>query len=97
MDRALKRSARDLAFAGMAAIVFGVIALIWPGISLVALTALVSAFALVYGLWRWPAALTWLRTRASVASSVWPSASSRSSDRASLPWRWSTSSRSGRS
>jgi uncharacterized membrane protein HdeD (DUF308 family) len=49
MDTALKRSARYLALAGVAAIVFGVIVLVWPGISLVALTALFGAFAFVYG------------------------------------------------
>jgi uncharacterized membrane protein HdeD (DUF308 family) len=49
MDMALKRSARYMAFGGVAAIVFGVIVLIWPGISLVALTALFGALALVYG------------------------------------------------
>ncbi len=49
MDKALKRSARYLAFGGVAAIVFGVIVLVWPGISLVALTSLFGAFALVYG------------------------------------------------
>ncbi len=49
MDKALKRSGRYLAFSGVAAIVFGAIVLIWPGISLVALTALSGAFALVYG------------------------------------------------
>lgn len=49
MDKALKRSARYLAFAGVAAIVFGVIVLVWPSISLVALTALFGAFAFVYG------------------------------------------------
>jgi uncharacterized membrane protein HdeD (DUF308 family) len=49
MDKALKRSARYLAFGGVAAIVFGAIVLVWPGISLVALTALFGAFALVYG------------------------------------------------
>jgi uncharacterized membrane protein HdeD (DUF308 family) len=49
MDKALKRSGRYLAFSGVAAIVFGAIVLIWPGISLVALTALFGACALVYG------------------------------------------------
>jgi uncharacterized membrane protein HdeD (DUF308 family) len=50
MDTALKRTARYLAFAGVGAIVFGVIVLVWPGISLVALTALFGAFAFVYGI-----------------------------------------------
>lgn len=49
MDEALKRSARYLGFGGAAAIVFGVIVLVWPRLSLVALTALFGAFALVYG------------------------------------------------
>jgi uncharacterized membrane protein HdeD (DUF308 family) len=49
MDKALKRSARYLAFGGVAAVVFGVIVLVWPGISLAALTALFGAFAFVYG------------------------------------------------
>ena len=49
MDKALQRSARYLAISGVAAIVFGVIVLVWPGISLVALVALFGAFAFVYG------------------------------------------------
>ena len=49
MDIALKRTARYLAFAGVAAIVFGVVVLVWPGISLVALTSLFGAFAFVFG------------------------------------------------
>jgi len=49
MDIALKRTARYLAFAGVAAIVFGVVVLVWPGISLVALTTLFGAFAFVFG------------------------------------------------
>ena len=49
MDKALKRSARYLAFAGVASIVFGIVVLVWPGISLVALTSLFGAFAFVYG------------------------------------------------
>lgn len=49
MDIALKRSARILGVGGIALIVFGAIVLIWPGISLVALTALFGALALVYG------------------------------------------------
>ena len=50
MDIALKRSARYLAFGGVAAIVFGVVVLLWPGLSLVALTYLFGAFAFVYGI-----------------------------------------------
>lgn len=49
MEVALKRSARILGVGGVALIVFGAIVLIWPGISLVALTALFGAFAFVYG------------------------------------------------
>lgn len=49
MDKAFERSARYLAFSGVAAIVFGVIVLVWPGISLFALVALFGAFAFVYG------------------------------------------------
>jgi len=49
MDIALKRTARYLAFAGVAAIVFGVVVLVWLGISLVALTSLFGAFAFVFG------------------------------------------------
>lgn len=49
MDLAVKRMARILGVGGVASIVFGVIVLLWPGISLVALTALFGAFALVYG------------------------------------------------
>ncbi len=49
MDIALKRTARYLAFGGVSAIVFGVVVLVWPGLSLVALTYLFGAFAFVYG------------------------------------------------
>lgn len=49
MERALTRSARYLALSGLAAIAFGIIVLVWPGISLEALIALFGAFALVYG------------------------------------------------
>jgi uncharacterized membrane protein HdeD (DUF308 family) len=49
LDRALKQSARFLALSGLAAVVFGVLVLVWPGISLVAMIALFGAFALVYG------------------------------------------------
>lgn len=49
MDRVMTRTARFLAVGGVASIVFGLIVLLWPGISLVALTALFGAFAFVYG------------------------------------------------
>jgi uncharacterized membrane protein HdeD (DUF308 family) len=49
MDRALTRSSRLLALQGIAAIVFGVVVLIWPGMTLVGLLALFGAFALVSG------------------------------------------------
>lgn len=49
MDKALTRSSRFLGLSGLAGIAFGLIALIWPGASLVALIALFGAFALVYG------------------------------------------------
>ena len=49
VDKALSRGSRYLGLAGVAAIVFGVICLVWPGVSLLALTALFGAFAFVYG------------------------------------------------
>jgi len=49
LDRAMSRSAVYLGVAGVASIAFGAITLFWPGISLVVLTALFGAFALVYG------------------------------------------------
>ena len=49
MDKALARSSRFLGLSGLAGIAFGLIALIWPGASQVALIALFGAFALVYG------------------------------------------------
>ncbi len=45
----MSRSAVYLGVAGVASIGFGAITLFWPGISLVALTALFGAFTLVYG------------------------------------------------
>lgn len=49
LEKAISRSAVYLGVAGVASIAFGAITLFWPGISLVALTALFGAFALVYG------------------------------------------------
>lgn len=60
MDKALTRTARFLGVGGAAAIVFGAIVLLWPGISLVALTALFGAFAFVYGTFAVGAGLTLL-------------------------------------
>ncbi len=50
MDKGLTRLSRWLVAAGIGDILFGGIILIWPGISLEALTILFGAFALVYGL-----------------------------------------------
>src|SRR5690349_16720181 len=60
MDKALRRTARFLGVGGVASIVFGVVVLLWPGISLVALTALFGAFAFVYGTFAVGAGLTLL-------------------------------------
>lgn len=49
LERAVSRSAVYLAVIGVASIIFGAVTLFWPGITLVALTALFGAFALVYG------------------------------------------------
>lgn len=45
----LTRSSRFLGLGGLVAIAFGIVLLVWPGLSLVALTALFGAFARVYG------------------------------------------------
>ena len=63
MDRALKQSSRFLALGGLAAIVFGVLVLVWPGISLVAMIALFGAFAFVYGVFVLAAGLNLLAHR----------------------------------
>ena len=49
MDKAVTRSSTFLALGGLAAIAFGILLLVRPGIGLVALLALFGAFALVYG------------------------------------------------
>jgi uncharacterized membrane protein HdeD (DUF308 family) len=46
----LARTWKAIGFSGLAAIVFGVVILIWPGIGLTTLIALFGAFALVVGL-----------------------------------------------
>jgi uncharacterized membrane protein HdeD (DUF308 family) len=54
-----------LALAGVAGIIFGIAALVWPGITLVALVALFGAFALVSGVFTLVAGLDFATERAS--------------------------------
>lgn len=63
IDTGIKRMARWLGVAGAASLVFGVILLLWPGISLVALTALFGAFAFVYGAFAFGAGLNLIAHR----------------------------------
>lgn len=49
MNDMLSRSWRMLAFRGVIAILFGVLALVWPGLTLLVLTALFAAYALLTG------------------------------------------------
>ena len=49
MYNALVRNTRYLALSGVAAVAFGVIALVWPNLTFVALLALFGAFAFVTG------------------------------------------------
>jgi uncharacterized membrane protein HdeD (DUF308 family) len=49
MERALIRNTRLLALSGVAAIAFGVLALVWPSLTFVALLALFGAFAFITG------------------------------------------------
>jgi uncharacterized membrane protein HdeD (DUF308 family) len=63
IDTGVKRMARWLGVAGVASVVFGVILLLWPGISLVALTALFGAFAFLFGTFAFGAGLNLLAHR----------------------------------
>src|SRR5260370_3031937 len=65
MDQAITRSSRLLALAGVAGIIFGIAALVWPGITLIVLVALFGAFALVAGVFTLVAGLDFATERAS--------------------------------
>src|SRR6266851_3051994 len=65
MDQAITRSSRLLGLAGLAGIIFGIAALVWPGITLVILVALFGAFALVTGVFTLVAGLDFATERAS--------------------------------
>jgi uncharacterized membrane protein HdeD (DUF308 family) len=49
MDQALTKGSRLLAIGGVVSVLFGVGALVWPGITLAVLVVLFGAFALVFG------------------------------------------------
>ena len=49
LDQVLTRGSRLLTLGGIAAVIFGIVALVWPGITLVALVFLFGAYALVGG------------------------------------------------
>jgi uncharacterized membrane protein HdeD (DUF308 family) len=49
MDQAITRSSLLLGLGGIAAVLFGVVALVWPGITLLALVVLFGAYAIVGG------------------------------------------------
>jgi uncharacterized membrane protein HdeD (DUF308 family) len=63
MYDALVRNTRLLALSGVAAIAFGVIALVWPNLTFVALLALFGAFALVQGVFTLAQGLNMLAER----------------------------------
>src|SRR5260370_1670796 len=65
MDQAITRSSRLLGLAGVAGIIFGIGALVWPGITLAVLVALFGAYALVAGVFTLVAGLDFATERAS--------------------------------
>ncbi|MEA2636908.1 MAG: hypothetical protein QOJ33_732 [Chloroflexota bacterium] len=65
MDQAITRSSRLVALAGVAGIIFGIVALVWPGITLIALVALFGAYAFVAGAFTLVAGLDFVGERAS--------------------------------
>ena len=60
VEKAMSRSAIYLAIGGVASIAFGAVTLFWPGITLVALTALFAGFTLVYGAFAFASGLNML-------------------------------------
>ncbi len=65
MDQAITRSSRLLGLAGVAGIIFGIGALVWPGITLAVLVALFGAYALIAGVFTLVAGLDFATERAS--------------------------------
>ena len=63
MQNALVRSSRLLALTGVSAIAFGVLALVWPNLTFIALLALFGAFAFVVGALTLASGLTFLAER----------------------------------
>jgi uncharacterized membrane protein HdeD (DUF308 family) len=87
MVKVLTRSWWALALSGVAAVLFGILAFIWPSIALIVLVALFGAYALVDGLfsiviaaegaahhqsWTWPALRGVAGIAAGVITFVWP-------------------------
>lgn len=63
MVQALVRHSRLMALSGIASIAFGIIALVWPGLTFVALLALFGVYALFLGFFSVAAGLTFLAER----------------------------------
>ncbi len=82
-----------LAFRGLAAIVFGVLAFAWPGLTLTTLVIVWGAYAVVDGAFArmYGACAAAATGTGPTRWSGWPACSparSRSSARAQRPWRW---------